>query len=211
MSSLSVTWDTYFADRPANGDSPQQVDDRIRETRLAMEERLGREHLLVASDVFDTNNNQGYHRPGSAMAYYQTAAPTTLPDSADALASGALSNGRLWVNTSDDGLYYYKVGTWTRIQAEADSGAHMVAGQLYTASSTLGALYTALASDMASGESILVSGGFTYSTYVYTATYAWRSGSTITLYVYNVSLKVLHSFALTSGLSTAITQVSLAW
>lgn len=87
----------------------------------------------------------------------------------------------------------------------------MVAGQLYTASSTLGALYTALASDMASGESILVSGGFTYSTYVYTATYAWRSGSTITLYVYNVSLKVLHSFALTSGLSTAITQVSLAW
>jgi len=118
---LTFTWDQYTAGQPADGESPRYVDDKIRETRGLVEERLGREHLLVAGGVYDTNANQGYHRPGSAIAYYSGSAPTNLPDGQDALADNSLSNGRLWFDTDDDRLLVYKAGSWTIAGAKAYS------------------------------------------------------------------------------------------
>lgn len=115
---LTVTWNTTFPTTPAGNTSPASGDDKIREFKVAVEERLCRDHVLKASGSYETNDAQGWHRPGSAMCYYQASAPTNLPNAEAALANNAQSNGRLWID-SDNGVVKYWNGTaWTSIAGE---------------------------------------------------------------------------------------------
>ena len=103
----SVNWDSLFESKPPGGDNPVRGDDKIREDRTAFKERIALEHLFDYSSV----NDQGYHRQGSALAYYQSSEPTTLPDGS-ALASNDKSKGRLWVDSDDGRLYYWDGTAW---------------------------------------------------------------------------------------------------
>ena len=131
----SVNWDSLFETKPPGGDNPVRGDDKIRETRSAFEERMALEHLFDYSDV----NNQGYHRQGSALAYYQSTTPTTLPDGT-ALGSNTRSSGRLWVD-SDNGYIYYYNGADFKLSQSLPVGAIIFVHGSWTDNSTIPGWY----------------------------------------------------------------------
>jgi hypothetical protein len=94
---------------PTDGDVVSGGDDRIRETRKMIQEGLGSEHHIYdaasgGAKIDSTNDtvaaNQGFHRQGSAIAFYGSADhATTGPDgTAFGTASATnVNNGRLAV------------------------------------------------------------------------------------------------------------------
>lgn len=107
---ITVTWDSAFKNSPPGSQDPRYGDDRMRETRLAIEERFVLEHKIGGGD---TNSKHGWHREGSAISYYETSAPTNRPDGATALDTD--DTGRLWFD-SDDGLFYVWNGSsWVSV------------------------------------------------------------------------------------------------
>lgn len=93
---------TGFELTPAGDASPAEGDDRIRELKETAGSLLDKEH--IARDAGSTAA-QGWHRAGSAIAYYQAAAPTNRPD--DATALGATDAGRVWIDSDDGGAKYW--------------------------------------------------------------------------------------------------------
>jgi hypothetical protein len=100
--SITVTWDSAFRADPEGSDDPRQGDDSIRQFKVAVEERIAREHIGLYTD---TNANHGMHRQGSAVAFCQAAAPTTSVDGGS--LSATLDLGRLWVKSTTGHIYYY--------------------------------------------------------------------------------------------------------
>ena len=99
-----VVWNSNFEDEPAGGDSPSFGDDEIRDSKEAVRERFEKEHKmnLLSGVVAD----DGWHKRGSAITYYQASAPTTRPDGVTALTDD--DAGRLWYRTTTGVLYAYK-------------------------------------------------------------------------------------------------------
>ena len=96
-----ATWDATFEGQPDGGDNPSTIDNRIRELKVANEERMKNEHLTyTAADTDGTAGADWRHREGSAIAYYESAAPTNSPGTAGS-ALGAGDAGRLWVDSDD--------------------------------------------------------------------------------------------------------------
>jgi hypothetical protein len=62
-----ATWNDAFNNAPADGDSPSQGDDKIRETRVEIWYRGRKEHGWGGSSTAD-----GWHKEGSGRAYYTT-------------------------------------------------------------------------------------------------------------------------------------------
>lgn len=87
---------------PAGSDSPAAGDDRIRELKETLGDMLDKEHLQ--RDAGSTAA-QGWHREGSAIAYYESAAPTNRPDGTTAL--GATDAGRLWIDSDDGSIWFW--------------------------------------------------------------------------------------------------------
>jgi hypothetical protein len=81
-------------------DGPLEIRDLRKGTRI----RLAKEHVLPAS-----SSAGGEHKAGSAVAYYQSSAPTQRPDASTSLS--AADNGRLFVDSDDKKLYVYVHGT----------------------------------------------------------------------------------------------------
>jgi hypothetical protein len=88
-----AVWNDTFNSAPADGDSPSQGDDKIRETRAQIWYRGRKEHEWGGSSTAD-----GWHKEGSGKAYYATSAPTVRPDGSTTLDSD--DNGRLYFNSS---------------------------------------------------------------------------------------------------------------
>jgi len=101
-----VQWDEDFEDTPAGGDAPSGGDDRIRELKNTTRSIVDKEHVIDhdAASV-PAIAAQGWHREGSAVAYYQAAAPTNRPDGATALDTD--DDGRLWIDSDDGTLDYW--------------------------------------------------------------------------------------------------------
>jgi hypothetical protein len=101
-------WGTSFESSPAGVDSPTTGDDSIRQLKSSVRERLEREHINGTEEDSETH---GWHREGSAKAYYESAAPTNRPNvsTAPAVALSATDAGRLWID-SDTGLSYVWTG-----------------------------------------------------------------------------------------------------
>lgn len=90
-----MIWNSAFMLTPAGSDSPSTIDDRIRDLKQAIYERLVKEHIQsLASGLLAED---GYHRQGSSVDFYQATAPTALPDGT---ALGSAHAGRKWFNTT---------------------------------------------------------------------------------------------------------------
>ena len=87
---------------PADSDSPAEGAERIRELKETAGSLLDKEHK--ARDAGSVAA-QGWHRSGSAIAYYAGTEPTTRPDGTTALA--ASDAGRLWTDSGDGTLDYW--------------------------------------------------------------------------------------------------------
>jgi len=105
---VTVTWDGSFETvPPPTGEAVSAGAARITTLKVAVRERAEREHIGATAD---TNSDHGVHRPGSAMAYWQTTAPTKLPDGVANLANDTKSKGRVWVDSDDDDRTPYVYG-----------------------------------------------------------------------------------------------------
>lgn len=78
----------------------------IRDLRKGAAIRHDKEHVALAA-----TSGGGEHKPGSAVAYYGGAAPTTRPDGVTALSAADV--GRLWVDAGV--LKAYTGATWSGI------------------------------------------------------------------------------------------------
>lgn len=106
----AVVWNTPYEDSPAGGSSPSLGDDQFRELKQAVRERFEKEHKMNLAG--GTVAGDGWHKPGTAVVYYQASEPTTRPDGATALTSE--DNGRLWIRSSDYRISFYAHPTWVR-------------------------------------------------------------------------------------------------
>jgi hypothetical protein len=133
---ITVTWDATFETTPAGTDNIAQGDDRIRELKTANRERLEREHI---GSTTDTQADHGWHREGSAMAYVDTAEPTTRPDGTTALTA-AIDEGRLWIDTDGGATPYYYTsgGAWAKcFSSITDDGTDVTFGNDVTVTNDL--------------------------------------------------------------------------
>jgi hypothetical protein len=110
---MCATWNSSFESSPATGDDPSDGDDKIRETRSETRVRMGNEHGTYNNAAVGADGSQGAdfaHRLGSAVAYFQAAAPTQRPDAATAL--GTNDKGRIWEDSDNYTRYVYDGSTW---------------------------------------------------------------------------------------------------
>lgn len=105
-----VTWDANFKSSPAGGDAPDTLDNTIRDTRAAVEERISNEHTNVVTGTGGSVAEDWLHKPGSAKAYYQAAAPTLRPDGVTTLNSA--DAGRIWVDSDTNFVYAWDGSAW---------------------------------------------------------------------------------------------------
>jgi len=114
-------WNSAFEATPAGSDSPSQGDDRIRELKQAVRERLIKEHEMDLSSGAAAAD--GWHAAGSAKVYVGSTAPTTRPDGATTLTAD--DDGRLWLSSSDFQLraYRHAAGTTADERWEVISGS----------------------------------------------------------------------------------------
>lgn len=107
-----VNWNIAFEATPAGSDSPDTIDDRIRELKENVRERVRREHEFdYSADPAD----QGWHRIGSAKIYVGTTAPTQRPGNPQNAPLDADDTGRMWFNTTDERLYCWNGSAWIDI------------------------------------------------------------------------------------------------
>ena len=91
---------TWTESEPALTDPRYLGQQEIRGLRTGVRLRTQREH-----ETFAASTAGGWHRAGSAKAYYQSGEPSQRPDAATAL--NADDDGRLWVDSDDNKLYVY--------------------------------------------------------------------------------------------------------
>jgi hypothetical protein len=113
---MGTTWNASFEGTPGGGANPSEGDDRIRELKSAIRERIAKEHILTTGS--GTDSAHGWHKAGAAMAYWTSAAPTLLPDGSTALSTGVISKGRLWGNSGSSSLSMWNGTTWMGIGRE---------------------------------------------------------------------------------------------
>lgn len=101
MGAPSLTWDASFEGVPAGSDLLSTVDTAIQNHKLGIRERFEREHI---AGIAETNSKHGWHRKGSARAFFQSAAPTVKVDPSSA-ALDSDDDGRIFID-SDDFLFY---------------------------------------------------------------------------------------------------------
>lgn len=116
----TVTWNggtssaTGFNASPAGSADPRQGDDRIRELKVALAERLSREmyFALVGSS---SAGQEGNLRQGAGRVYHTSSAPTTKPDGN---ALDADDVGRMYVQSNTTALRVRTSNnTWVAIRA----------------------------------------------------------------------------------------------
>jgi hypothetical protein len=95
--SISVTWDSSFEGSPGGSDDPREGDNKIREVKAAISERMRREHYFTPGS---DNDKHGLHLEGSARAWVDDEEPTESPEGVEL---GADDAGRMWFD-SDAGF-----------------------------------------------------------------------------------------------------------
>lgn len=106
-----VNWNAAFELTPAGDDSPDTIDDRIREFKENLRYRLDKEHNF---DFADASADQGWHTMGSAKIYVGTSEPTKRPDGTTDLDTD--DTGRLLLRTDEDNsLYVWGGSSWVLI------------------------------------------------------------------------------------------------
>jgi hypothetical protein len=113
-------WDTTA---PANSDARKDGAKEIRDLRIGIGDRVGKEHVHpVASATSSDANAGGEHKAGSAMFYYGAGAPTKRPDGVTNL--NASDQGRMWVNGGT--VKYWDGAAWQTISGATSYSVAMV-------------------------------------------------------------------------------------
>jgi hypothetical protein len=122
----SVSWTggssaTGFNATPEGKDDPRQGDDRIRELKLALSERLSREWYFALKGS-SSAGQEGNARQGAGRVYHTSSAPTTKPDG-NALDSDDV--GRLYCYSNVTNLYVRSsAAAWVAVKvSKADYAA----------------------------------------------------------------------------------------
>jgi hypothetical protein len=154
-----ATWNANFRSNPLSSDTPTRGDDEIQATRQATDERMKNEHTTYLSDGTNgTAAKDWLHKPGSAVAFYQSSAPTTK------LSGEALEDGMIWID-SDDGIVYIRHGSaWVganreiarvSIQGTLSTGTNVVPPIVFPRASTINKV-SARVGTAPTGASLLV-------------------------------------------------------
>lgn len=106
-----ATWNTAFQNSPGPNADASEGDDRIRELKSAIYERLVKEMVMNTSSGLAAED--GWMRSGSGKIYYGDTAPTTRPDGVTALSSA--DYGRLWVDSDDMTIKVYTSSGWVDV------------------------------------------------------------------------------------------------
>lgn len=118
-----AVWNNGFEATPAGTENPSFGDDRIRELKSAVRERLEKELFMDLSGGDAATD--GWFRAGAAKVYGGSSAPTTRPDGVTALTAD--DNGRVWRRSTDGLLHVYVHGTgWVAIATTAATADRMV-------------------------------------------------------------------------------------
>jgi len=104
-----ATWNTAYEATPAGADDPSIGDNKIREFKGAIRERVIKEHTMNLSSGLLAED--GWHKMGSAEIYIGESTPTTKPDGVTALDS-TYDVGRVWLKVSTGDLKYWKGNAW---------------------------------------------------------------------------------------------------
>ena len=126
-----TTWDGSFEATPAGGNKPSLGPSVIRATKQAIRERFSKEHTQDPASGLEAED--GFHRQGSAVTYFQLTAPTTRPDGSTLLT--AEDNGRLWVS-GDSGnhqLWIYKHPAWVSPMSQLEGALATAQADIQTA------------------------------------------------------------------------------
>src|SRR5688572_8543517 len=105
---------------PADTEQRRYGAQEIRDTKAAVSERMEKEHSDFSS-VF----GGGIHRAGSAQAFSQASAPTTIPDGT---VLGAAHAGRIWFDSDDSTIWRWTGSAWAAVLASANLVEHDAAG-----------------------------------------------------------------------------------
>jgi len=106
MATITVTWDSSFEGTPAGSSDPREGDNKIRELKTALSERLKREHFFTPGT---DNTKHGLHREGAARGYVIDSNPANNP-AGDALGSD--DQGRLLFRSDVDYVPFVYDSGW---------------------------------------------------------------------------------------------------
>lgn len=126
---------TWYEDAPAGSDNISYGDDEIIALRKGLRSRLSKEHDWPTTGTSTTGF--GEHKEGSAVVYVSSTEPSNRPDGTTSLDND--DTGRLWVDSDDESLYYYKDSTdeWQNVKVTGDSLSSTIAGKLCPVGSIL--------------------------------------------------------------------------
>jgi len=123
---LGVAWDAAYELLPTDTEAVAVGASRIRSVKVEVRDRVEEEHCFGAAGGSGCVTNSGFHRIGSAKAFYNVTTPTNLANPG-ASALGANDGGRLWIdvngpdnvvgNQDDNASMFWDTGTlaWGRI------------------------------------------------------------------------------------------------
>lgn len=98
------TWSSLEDSQPTGSALLGQVDDFVRQTRQMVRERIALEHDFN----FLINDQQGYHRQGSARVWVSDTQPTSpIPDPTSTETVGSETIGRCWFKPSTGEYFVY--------------------------------------------------------------------------------------------------------
>lgn len=106
---MAITWDATFLTLPAGGNLLSDGDNKIRDLKTGITERVENEHTTYNDGTGGSYLLDWNHKPGSAKGYFQNAAPGTRPNGSTTL--DANDAGRLWFDDDDADLPYFYDGT----------------------------------------------------------------------------------------------------
>lgn len=123
-----ATWNAAYELAPAGSADPSTLDTIIQGVKEEVRLRAGNEHGTYANTSMGADGSQTkdwVHKRGSAVAYYQSNAPTVRPDGVTALDStGSNDNGRVWISNGAQNYIKCWNGAWsnTSVQYATSTG-----------------------------------------------------------------------------------------
>ncbi|KKK95436.1 hypothetical protein LCGC14_2672840, partial [marine sediment metagenome] len=128
-------WDSAFENIPAPTDLVSQGPQRFQDLKGRVRDRLETE--MEFGEISGVGTDTGRLHEGAARAFVEATAPTVIAvaDAADTPID-TLDQGRIWVDTDNDTLWYYD-SSWQNLTTAGTETIAIVAGSVTPEASTL--------------------------------------------------------------------------
>jgi hypothetical protein len=148
-----ISWDSAFNSKPTSGDKVGLGYANVQETRQGIQERVEVEHEFDLS--VGTDERQGLHKAGSAVAFYQSSEPTLR----NGTALAATDAGLKWVNSTTFDEAVWTGTAWVSISAPVVGACYwQLPGRAAPASLYVGTTWSNISSSFA-GDFFRAEGG----------------------------------------------------